>query len=107
MNSRLATVSLDYMKSNYDGEIQDFEPFRLLKERYEKIIEMSDYKLLHSDDDTSVSYVRKYRTMLLEIIDVKRDEILKLREERTCSNEVIKTKEHELDLEEARLRRSP
>jgi CPA1 family monovalent cation:H+ antiporter len=107
MNSRLATVSLDYMKSNYDGEIQDFEPFRLLKERYEKIIEMADYKLLHSDDDTSVSYVRKYRKMLLEIIEVKREEIVKLRQERTCSNEIIKTKEHELDLEEARLRRSP
>jgi CPA1 family monovalent cation:H+ antiporter len=45
--------------------------------------------------------------MLLEIIEVKREEILKLRQERTCSNELIKTKEHELDLEEARLRKSP
>jgi CPA1 family monovalent cation:H+ antiporter len=107
MNSRLATVSLDYMKSNYDGEIQDFAPFRLLKERYEKIIEMADYKLLHSDDNTSVGHVRKYRAMLLEIIDVKREEIIKLRQERICSTELIKIKEHELDLEEARLRRSP
>lgn len=107
INSRLATVSLDFMKSNYDGEIQNFEPFQLLKERYEKIIDMADYKLLHSDDDMSVDYVRKYRAMLLEIIEVKREEILKLRQERACSNELIKAKEHELDLEEARLRRSP
>ena len=107
INSRLATVSLDYMKSNYEGEIQDFEPFRLLKDRYEKIVEMADYKLLHSEDNTSIGHVRKYRRMLLEIIGVKREEILKLRQERACSNELIKTKEHELDLEEARLRKSP
>ncbi|GGN00101.1 Na+/H+ antiporter [Dyadobacter beijingensis] len=107
INSRLATVSLDYMKSNYDGEIQDFEPFRLLKDRYEKIIEMADYKLLHSEDNASIGYVRKYRAMLLEIIEVKREEIVKLRQERACSDALIRAKEHELDLEEARLRRSP
>lgn len=107
INSRLATVSLDYMKSNYDAEIQDFEPFRLLKDRYEKIIQMADYKLLNSEDNTSIGYVRKYRAMLLEIIEVKREEIVRLRQERACSDGLIRAKEHELDLEEARLRRSP
>ncbi|KAA0991512.1 Na+/H+ antiporter [Dyadobacter aurulentus] len=107
MNSRLATVSLDYMKSNYDGEIADFEPFRLLKERYEKIIEMADAKFLHTSDDSAKTTVRKYRTMLLEIIEVKRGEITKLRRERACADELIRGKERELDLEEARLRKSP
>ncbi|NIJ53446.1 Na+/H+ antiporter [Dyadobacter arcticus] len=107
MNSRLATVSLDYMQSNYDGEIQEFEPFRLLKDRYEKIIQMADAKMLHLEDTPSKSMVRKYRTMLVEIIDVKRVEIQKLRRERVCSDELIKIKERELDLEEARLRKSP
>jgi CPA1 family monovalent cation:H+ antiporter len=45
--------------------------------------------------------------MLLEIIEVKREEIQKLRHERACSDRLIKTKEYELDLEEARLRKSP
>lgn len=107
INSRLATASLDYMKSNYDGDMQDFEPFRLLKERYERITEMADYKLLHSDDNQSIGHIRKYRAVLLEIIEVKREEILKLRQERACSDALIRAKEHELDLEEARLRRSP
>ncbi|KQS31390.1 Na+/H+ antiporter [Dyadobacter sp. Leaf189] len=107
MNSRLATVSLDYMKSNYDGEIAEFEPFRLLKDRYEKIIEMADSKFLHTNDDSNRTTVRKYRKMLLEIIEVKRGEIIKLRKERACADELIKTKERELDLEEARLRKSP
>ncbi|WP_031529335.1 Na+/H+ antiporter [Dyadobacter crusticola] len=106
MNSRLATVSLDYMKSNYDGEIAEFEPFRLLKERYEKIIEMADSKFLHSNDDSNRSAIRKYRKMLLEIIEVKRGEIIKLRRERACADELIRIKERELDLEEARLRKS-
>ncbi|TLU99081.1 Na+/H+ antiporter [Dyadobacter luticola] len=107
MNSRLATVSLDFMRSNYDGEIQEFEPFQMLKNRYEKIIQMADSKMLHLEDTPSKSMVRKYRTMLLEIIDIKRVEITKLRRERVCSDELIKVKERELDLEEARLRKSP
>lgn len=107
INSRLATVSLDYMKSNYDEEIQNFPPFGLLKERYEKIIEMADFKILHPEHNASIDHVRKYRAMLLEIIDVKREEIQKLRRERVCSDRLIKTKEYELDLEEARLRKSP
>jgi Na+/H+ antiporter len=107
LNSRLATVSLDYMQSNYDGEIQEFEPFRLLKDRYTKIIEMADAKLFHSEENVSKAFVLKYRKMLLEIIHIKRQEIQKLRKERVCADELIKIKERELDLEEARLRKSP
>jgi monovalent cation/hydrogen antiporter len=107
LNSRLATVSLDYMKTNYDAEIAGFEPFRLLKDRYEKIIEVADNKLMQEDDHEGRTAVRKYRTMLLEIIDVKRLEIQKIKKERACADSLIKTKERELDLEEARLRKSP
>lgn len=107
LNSRLATVSLDYMQSNYDGEIQEFEPFRLLKDRYTKIIEMADAKLFHSEENVSKAFVLKYRKMLLEIIHIKRQEIQRLRKERACADELIKIKERELDLEEARLRKSP
>jgi Na+/H+ antiporter len=106
LNSRLASVSLDYMQSNYDGEIQEFEPFKLLKLRYEKIIQMADAKMLHIEDTPSKNIVRKYRNMLVEIINVKRKEILQIRRERNYSDELIKIKERELDLEEARLRKS-
>ncbi|MCE6990383.1 Na+/H+ antiporter [Dyadobacter sp. CY323] len=106
LNARLATASLDYMKSNYDGEIAEFEPFRLLKDRYEKIIELADSKMLHSEDNASRNAMRKYRRMLLEIINVKREEIQTVRRERICADTLIKAKERELDLEEARLTKS-
>jgi hypothetical protein len=79
----------------------------LLKDRYTKIIEMADAKLFHSEENVSKAFVLKYRKMLLEIIHIKRQEIQKLRKERVCADELIKIKERELDLEEARLRKSP
>ena len=106
INARLATVSLEYMQSNYDGEISQFEPFRLLKDRYEKIIELADTRYMDVDNNATIGFARAYRKMLVEIVGIKREEIRKIRRDQVCSDELIRTKERELDLEEARLRNS-
>jgi len=41
--------------------------------------------------------------MLIEVVTVRRKELQKLRSEKIYSNELIRNKEWELDLEEARL----
>lgn len=106
INARLASVSLEYMQANYDGEITQFEPFRLLKDRYEKIIELADTRYLDVDNNATIGFARAYRKMLVEIVGIKREEIKKIRRDQICSDELIRVKERELDLEEARLRNS-
>ena len=71
------------------------------------MIENANNKLLSSEKETSkADFLPKYRNMLVEIVSVKRDELQKLKREKIYSDEILRAREWELDLEEARLRDS-
>jgi len=104
---RLATAALDYMQSEHGDNLGDVDAFRRLKERYERMIEITNKKLLKEEETiSSAGFLPTYRRMLIEIVSVRRKEIQKLRSERTFSEELLRNKEWELDLEEARLMES-
>lgn len=66
--------------------------------------EIANQKLLKEDTEKAVPhFLPKYRRMLLELVNVRRRELYKLRNEKSYSDELLRRKEHELDLEEARL----
>jgi len=105
---RLATASLGHMQSVYGEEVQMIDAFIRLKDRYERMIENANNKLAEKENNTTkADFLPKYRSMLIEIVYVKRDELQKLRRERVYSDEILKARERELDFEEARLRDSP
>jgi len=105
---RLATASLSLMQSSYGEEVQMIDAFSRLKERYERMIDNANGRLVEKDKKTSnADFLPKYRSMLVEIVDVKRDELQKLRREKIYSDEILRARERELDFEEARLRDSP
>jgi len=104
---RLATAALDYMQSEHGDDLGDVDAFRRLKERYERMIEITNKKLLKEEDTAAVaSFLPRYRRMLIEIVSVRRKEVQKLRAENIYSEELLRNKEWELDLEEARLMES-
>ncbi|MEO5681622.1 MAG: Na+/H+ antiporter [Chitinophagaceae bacterium] len=104
---RLATAALDHMQSEHADDLGDVDAFRRLKERYERMIEITNKKLLKEEETTAAaSFLPRYRRMLIEIVSVRRKELQKLRMERTYSEEMLRNKEWELDLEEARLMES-
>lgn len=101
---RLATAVLEYMNSEYSEELRTLDAFSRLKERYEKMVEATSKKLL--DDESLKSrgeFLPRYQQMLKDIIAVRRTELQKLRAERTYPEELLRDKEWDLDLEEARL----
>lgn len=101
---RLADAALNHIHENYSDELNSIDAYSRLKERYERMIEIANKKLLKEENETASSqFLPKYRQMLLELVTVKRKELLKLRNEKTYSQELINTKAWELDLEEARL----
>lgn len=105
---RLATASLSHMQSSYGEDVQMIEAFSRLKERYERMIENANNRLVEKENKSATAdFLPKYRTMLVEIVAIKRDELQKLRRERIYSDEILKARERELDFEEARLRDSP
>lgn len=104
---RLATVSLDHMQASYPEEVGAIEAFNRLRDRYERMIENASNKLLKAENETAKpDFLPKYRNMLVEIVSVKRQELQKLKREQIYSDEILKAREWELDLEEARLRDS-
>jgi NhaP-type Na+/H+ or K+/H+ antiporter len=105
---RLATASLDHMQSMYSEEVEVIDAFSRLRDRYERMIENANGKLLEKETKNSTAdFLPKYRSMLVEIVYIKREELQKLRRERIYSDEILRARERELDLEEARLRDSP
>jgi NhaP-type Na+/H+ or K+/H+ antiporter len=105
---RLATASLGHMQSVYGEEVQMIDAFIRLKDRYERMIENAKNKRSEKENNAAkADFLPKYRSMLIEIVYVKRDELQKLRRERIYSDEILKARERELDFEEARLRDSP
>ncbi|MEP6748919.1 MAG: Na+/H+ antiporter [Bacteroidota bacterium] len=104
---RLATAALDYMQSEHGDDLGDIDAFRRLKERYERMIEITNRRLLKEEDTVAAaSFLPTYRKMLIEIVSVRRTEIQKIRHENVYSEELLRNKEWELDLEEARLMES-
>jgi len=101
---RLAWAALNHMQNNYSEELNAIDAYRRLKDRYERMIENANKKLLHDENTKAASgFLPRYRKMLLEIVAARRAELQKLREERLYSDELLNNREWELDLEEARL----
>lgn len=103
---RLANAVLAFLEANYTDETAENETFARVKNRYERMVEHVSQRLAEDESaDSAPAFMVSYRKMLREIVAVRRAEILRLRGEKTFPDELLREKEHELDLEEARLSR--
>lgn len=103
---RLANAVVGYIDTQYPDEANSIEAFTRLKGRYERMIEITSRKLEKIDgEESSPSFLPRYRQLLLELIGIQRNELAQMRHDNTYSNELLRSKEFELDLEEARMRR--
>jgi len=105
MRLRLATAVVDYLESEYADESETIKAFNRVKERYERMADIAGKKLAKGDaPEANPSFLVNYRKMLLEIIEVRRKELALMRRDKLYPDHLIRNKEQELDLEEARMR---
>jgi CPA1 family monovalent cation:H+ antiporter len=103
---QLARVVLAHMDERYAREIEGNETYKRVRDRYARMIEITRKKLEAEElAGEQQNFLPHYRQMLLELIDVRRRELNRFRRANTFSDELIREREWELDLEEARLRR--
>lgn len=103
---RLATVVVEFMEAEYAVESEKISAFNRVKERYERMLDIASKQLAKAEGkDATPTFLAGYRKMLLELIDVRRKEIAKMRHEKIYSEELLRLRERELDLEEARMRK--
>lgn len=103
---QLAEAVLAYLDTNYADEIEKNEPYKRVRDRYDRMIEISRKKLEKEDqeEEESASFLPRYRQMLVEIVEIRRQELNRFRHNKEYEEEMILEREWELDLEEARLR---
>ena len=104
---RLANAVLDYITAEYGQEAESIEAFTRLKARYERMIAITSTKLEKQQAGGEVvpTFLPRYRQLLLELVKVQRQEVSHMRHDNQYEEELLRKKEHELDLEEARFRR--
>jgi monovalent cation/hydrogen antiporter len=101
----LAQSVLAYLDTNYDNEIQQNETYKRVRDRYERMIEVAKKRLTSEEvEEDGTSFLPHYRQMLIEIVEVRRRELNRVRHTNEYDEEMIREREWELDLEEARLR---
>lgn len=101
---RLAESVLSYLDTNYPEETQNHETYKRVRDRYERMIEITKRKLeTDESEDQAALFLPHYRQMLLELVHIRRRELNYVRHKGEYSEELIRDREWELDLEEARL----
>ena len=105
---QLAEAVLAYMDTNYVDEIRTHDTYQRVRDRYDRMIETAKKKLESDEEaaDGTDAFLPRYRQMLLELVDVRRKELSRFRRTKEYNEELIRDREWELDLEEARLRSS-
>ena len=106
MRLRLANAVLSHINNQYAHEIETNDTYKRVRDRYARMIEITKKKL-NAEEITKEeqNFLPHYRQMLLELVDIRRRELNNFRHNNTYSEELIREREWELDLEEARLRR--
>jgi len=103
---RLANIALDHIATYYPDETSTIEAFGQLRSRYERMASIADKQLKkEGGDGAPPAYLPRYRKLLLELVNVQRQELSRMRRDNEYSDELLRNKETELDLEEARFRR--
>ena len=103
---RLANLIVEHITEQYPEESRTNEAFSRLRARYERMAEITDKQLKKEQDDSvQPNFLPRYRRLLLELVSLQRQELSRMRHENQFSDETLRKKETELDLEEARYRR--
>jgi Na+/H+ antiporter len=103
---RLDRVALDHINTGFADEVASIEPFSLLKARYEKKVDLTTGILEKEGKPGMIPpYLLQFRQLQLDLIRLQRLELARMRHRNEFPEELMRSEEFELDLEEARIRR--
>ncbi|RAJ08473.1 CPA1 family monovalent cation:H+ antiporter [Chitinophaga skermanii] len=100
----LGKQSIQYLDDNYQYELKQYDSISRIKDNLATTV--ATLESLHENEKTAhdVSTVRGlYNKVMLELVGIRREGLMKLRESKKYDDEVIRIMENNLDLEEARL----
>lgn len=102
---RMARISLDYLNENHAEEVNNIPKLSRYYEQLEHTQRREE--LLCLDKEAALDRQKNRETfnqIFLELIRVRREELLNIRQEKRFDDHILRDYEHSLDLEEARMR---
>lgn len=102
---KLAKKSVSYMDTHYAAEMEKYETIYRIKEQLQRSIAASE-RAMQEDTRVELGSVRTlYKNIMLELVQLRRSSLANVISRKRYDDEVIRDMEHNLDLEEARLRK--
>ncbi len=106
LNQVLAQTVLSHMEENYVSEVESNDMYKKLFERYLRMKEKAELYINDSHERRNTKRdVKRLRVLMLEMITVQRNQLEEFRNSDEYPDELLRRKENELDLEEARIRK--
>lgn len=103
---QLKRQSIIYLNEKYTHQVEKSDTLRNLREQIEQSIALSEEAMAEQINRERIgSDKRLYNKVMLELVQVRRDKLHDISEEKKYDDEVIRDLEYNLDLEEARLMR--
>lgn len=104
---RLGKESLDYLSSNYAYEIEHYDAIARIRENLQINVATAEASISPGKDNEDIKTVKGLtQKIMLELINIRRQGLISMRLEKKYDDKVLRTLEHNLDLEEARLTKS-
>ena len=101
----LTYSAIEFIESNYGQEDATGDALHHIKTKYERQMDHINKRMLTADlSRHSEEVFREYNKLQLHMINFERREIKVLRQKNQYSDEVLRKREYELDLEEAAVR---
>lgn len=102
---RMAKLSLDYLDQYHTQEVSNIPKLNRFHQQLHHTIGREEHILADEEGLQEREQKRsQFNTIFLELIDVRRKELINIRSENIYDDEVLREIEHTLDLEEARMR---
>lgn len=100
---QIAKESVHYLDMHYAKEMSQYETIERIKSQMLRSINATE-NAVKNDSRAMLDSVRKlYVKIMLELIDFRRKELIKISQKKIYEDSVIRDMEHNLDLEESRL----
>lgn len=100
---RLALAVSTYLETHHQDQINTNPVFRRVKERYDRVAELAGEDM--DGKETNLEIIKTNEEMLVQIIDIRREKLKQMLQKKEFSDELIRAKQRELDLEEASVRK--
>lgn len=107
MDLSIAKQVVEFLDENYPKETQELPNFKRVRDTYVQILDDLEEQPVVSEAAKRHSYITQYNKMMLDIVDLKRNALNKFRREDSFPETLIRNKEYQLDLDEAKLRKLP